>query len=234
MIYLKIAITSVVSAAVLFLITKLIGYRQISEMSAYDYINSITIGSIAAEMAVSSGKEFLIPLEAMIIFGLIAFLLSLLTDKSIHIRRFVEGNPIVLMEKGKIYNESLKKSHIDINEFLVGCRNSGYFDISKLDTVILETNGKMSFIPKEVYRPLTPIDENLNPTQEKLSLTVICDGKIIEENLKILGYDESFLLKQIASRGFKDTDNVFLASLDETGNFSVFSKVPEKSEKRFL
>ena len=234
MIYLKVIITSVVSAAVLFLLTKLIGYRQISEMSAYDYINSITIGSIAAELAVSSGKEFIIPLEAMIIFGLIAYLLSVLTDKSIHVRRFVEGNPIVLMEKGKIYNESLKKARIDINEFLVGCRNSGYFDISKLDTVILETNGKMSFIPKEVYRPLTPIDENLTPTQEKLSLTVISDGKIIEENLKILGYDEKYLYEQIAKQGIKDKDNVFFASLDETGNFSVFSKMPEKSEKRFL
>lgn len=234
MIYLKILITSVTSAAVLFLLTKLIGYRQISEMSAFDYVNSITIGSIAAQMAFSSGEEFYTSFEAMIVFGIIALVLSILNDKSVRIRRFIEGDAIILMEKGKIYDKALKKAHIDINEFLVGCRNSGYFDISKIDCVILETNGKMSFLPKEEYRPYTPNDEGLTPTQEKLPLIVISDGKIIEENITLLGYDKNFLFKKLEEKNIKDIENVFYASLDEDGNFYSYNKLSDVSKKHFL
>lgn len=222
MIYLKIILTSIISASVLFILTKIIGYRQISEMSAFDYINSITIGSIAAETAFARGEDFFCTLEAMIIFGLIAFILSIITDKSVKIRRIIEGCPIILMDKGKIYNKALKKAHVDINEFLIACRNSGYFDLTKLDTVILETNGKMSFIPKEEYRPLTPFDQGLSPSQEKLSFTVINDGNIMEDNLKNLGFDINFLIKKLAERKIENINEIFFASLDEDGNLTVF------------
>lgn len=223
MVYLKIALSSLISAAVLFFLTKLIGYRQISEMSAFDYVNSITIGSIAAEMSFATGKEFFFTLDAMLVFGLITFFLSILTDKSIIIRRLVEGTPIILFENGKLYSSSLKKAHIDINEFLVGCRNSGYFDLSKLYCVILETNGKMSFIPKEEFRPSVPLDFYISPTQEKLPYTVIDDGKIIKDNLKKLGFDEKYLFKKAAENNIDNIKNVFFASLDCDGNFIFFN-----------
>lgn len=224
MIFLKVALSSLISAFVLFILTKLIGYRQINEMSSFDYVNSITIGSIAAEMSLAAGQDFFVSLESMIIFGFIAFFLSILTNKSIIIRKAVEGTPIILMENGKIYSKALKKAHIDINEFTVSCRNSGYFDLSKLYCVILETNGKMSFIPKEIYRPLICDDMSLSPEQEKLSFTVIDDGKIIEESIKKIGFDVKYIFKKLAENKIESTDNIFYASLDSDGNFVFFEK----------
>ena len=110
-------VLSVVSLVVLFLLTKLMGYRQMSQMSLFDYINGITIGSIAAELATNL-EDYHRPLTAMIIYGLVTVLLSLLTEKSICVRRFVNGKPLVLLHHGTLYEKNLKKAKIDLNEFL--------------------------------------------------------------------------------------------------------------------
>ena len=182
MFILRVFLTSILSVIVLFLLTKLIGFRQVSEMSMLDYVNSITIGSIAADLAISEEKNTVISLVAMAVFGFSTFFLSLITNKSIKIRKLVESSPIVIMEGGKLYFESLKKAHMDLSEFLENCRISGYFDISSLHTVILEANGKMSFIPKTSEKPITigdymTIDNNGFVNQTTLSPPVILDGQ---------------------------------------------------------
>ena len=155
-------VLSVGSLIVLFLLTKLMGYRQMSQLSLFDYINGITIGSIAAEMATNL-EDYHRPLTAMIIYGLATVLLSLLTGKSIKARRFVNGKPLILLHHGTLYEENLRKAKIDLNEFLEQCRVSGYFDISQLQAVILEGNGRLSFLPKTEERPVTPAELRLTP-----------------------------------------------------------------------
>ena len=107
--YLQIVLSSIFAVIVLFLLSKLIGARQISQMSMFDYINGITIGSIAAEAAISKGQDVLEPMAAMIIFGLATLLLSVAADKSIVLRRFITGRPVFLMKRGKLFKESMKK-----------------------------------------------------------------------------------------------------------------------------
>ena len=145
--YVQVILTALLSVVVLFLITRLIGYRQLSELSLFDYINGITIGSIAAELATSEKDKIGEILVAMVIYGAFAIILALITDKSITMRRIIVGNPIVLMKNGRLYYEGFKKSRIDVNEFLMKCRNNGYFDITQIDTAIMEPNGRVSFLP---------------------------------------------------------------------------------------
>ena len=145
--YLRIVLTTLLSVLTLFVITRIIGYRQLSELSLFDYINGITIGSIAAELAIAPKEDIWKILLAVIIFGLTTLLISFLTDKSYAVRKIVTGKPIFLIDKGKFCYKNFKKSHIDMNEFLMKCRNSGYFDLSQINTAILEPNGKVSFIP---------------------------------------------------------------------------------------
>ena len=116
------------SIVAIFILTKLMGYRQMSQMSMFDYINGITIGSIAAEMATSLEENFVQPLVAMIVYAMSALMLSWIGSKSIRARRVIEGKPLVLMDHGKLYRENLKKAKIDVTEFLVQCRVNGYFD----------------------------------------------------------------------------------------------------------
>lgn len=225
---LHIILLSLGSIVTLFILTKIMGYREMSQLSMFDYINSITIGSIAAEMATSLDKNFLEPLTAMIIYALITILLSYICDKSIVARRFINGRSIILYNNGILYNKNLSKSKIDIDEFLVQCRVAGYFDISQLKSAILEPNGKISFLPLAANRPATPTDLNLTPTQETLVANVIIDGNIMHRNLKHTGNDEKWLNTQLQAHGISKVSDVFLATCDVDNNFHAYAKVPKK------
>ena len=227
----RILLLSLGSIVIMFLLTKLMGHRQISELSMFDYITSITIGSIAAEMAVSLEDSALPAITAMITYGIVATFLSWIATKSIWARRHFTGKPIILLNNGTIYEDNLRKCKIDINKFLTQCRNSGYFDVSKLQTALLEENGKISFLPIVTERPVTPGDLSLTPEQEQLVANVIIDGHIMEHNLTATGRDEIWLTRQLSALGKGPLSNVLLATCDVNGKLSVFTKSDGRDHK---
>lgn len=221
------------SVIVLFLLTKLLGYREISELSMFDYINGITIGSIAAEMATDL-EEFEKPLIAMVVYTIAIFSISELTQKSIKLRRFFAGTPLVLMDNGTVYYKNLRKAKMDLGELMVQCRNNGYFDISQIQTIILECNGKVSILPVATQRPVTPNDLNLNPQAEGIVANVVIDGKIMYKNLKHTGNDEKWLNNQLNSHGVKNVTDVLLATCDIHNKVTVYAKLPKADSKDVL
>ncbi len=224
-----IAIVSIGSIITLFILTKILGDREMSELSMFDYINSITIGSIAAEMATSLEGDFLKPLVAMLVYTAVSFTISYLTCKSIKVRRFFEGHTLLLYQNGQIYEKNLLKAKIDINEFLSMCRVSGYFNLEEIHSAYLESNGKLSILPISVNRPVTPADLNINVTQEFPLANVILDGHILNDNLKSTGKDEKWIAKQLTAQGVKDIKEVMLATCDNTGNpLNVYVKLHQK------
>ena len=231
---LYIVVLSLGSIIAIFLLTKLMGYRQMSQMSMFDYVNGITMGSIAAEMATSLDTGFEKPLVAMIVYALVSLLLSTVSSKSIKARRMLEGAPLVLLDNGEIYRHNLRKAKIDVSELLVQCRINGYFDISKLQTAILEGNGKISFLQKATDRPLTPADVQLSPQQDYMVANVILDGKVMDENLRHTGKDEKWLLDQIKGQGAKRVEDVLLASCDSNNKLQVYLKDNQKEAKDVL
>lgn len=222
---LHVFLASIGSIIALFILTKIMGNREMSQLSMFDYINGITIGSIAAEMATSLESDFMKPLLAMAIYALFSVLISYVTNKSIKLRRILTGKTLVLLENGKIFDRNLKKAHLDINEFLTQCRTGGFFNIADIQTAILETNGKISFLPMETRRPVNPSDLNLNPTKEKPLFNLIIDGKVLEDNLKAVGKNDKWLEKQIHLQGIQNISDVFLATFDSENNLSVYMKV---------
>lgn len=227
---LKVLLMSLGSIIVLFVLTKIMGNRQMSELSMFDYINGITIGSIAAEMATSLDGEFLKPLIAMIVYAGVAIFISYLTCKSIKLRKILTGNPLVLYENQKIYIKNLKKTRLDIAELLTQCRTSGYFDIANIDTIIMESNGKISIIPSATQRPVTPQDLNIKPPQEKLVTNVIEDGKILPNNLKFIGKDSVWLNKNLAQNGTSNVTDIFLATCDSANKLRVYKQVDKTKD----
>ena len=113
--YAHVILASLFSILALFLITKLLGCRQMNQLSMFDYINGITIGSIAAELAASWGKEFWQWAIALVIYGLATFLLSLATDRSIQARRLITGTPIPLYENGQLLDQNFRRAKLDLN-----------------------------------------------------------------------------------------------------------------------
>lgn len=232
--YVTVFYQSLFSVVILLILTKLMGYRQISQLSMFDYINSITIGSIAAEMAIDLEGNYLKPLLAMVVYASFVIIVAKISQKSIPFRRLVNGKAIMIYQNGSIYNENLKKAKMDVDEFLVECRVNGYFDLSQIESAILEPNGKISFLPVTEDRPATPKDLGITPTQEEIFANVIVDGKVMEYNLKHAGKDRNWLDQQLEGQNIKKLEDVFLAVCDKQGNFHVFQKMDHEVDKDLL
>lgn len=221
--FLYIIILSVVSLAVLFIITKVIGFRQISEMSFFDYVIGITIGSIAAEMSTNIDLEWWKGITAMAVYGIIGVILSLLSQKSLAARKIISGKPIILIEKGKIIKKNMKKARIELDDLLSSARGNGYFNLSDIDYAIMETTGKISFQPVGQKRNLNPKDFNFAPQNEGIYINIIMDGNIIEDNLSVAGITKKELGNMLKARGEKIED-IILGTIDSNKQLSIFKK----------
>lgn len=221
-------LTTLLSIAVMFLLTKLMGSKQVSQMTMFDYVTGITIGSIAAELATEL-EEPAQPLTAMILYGLIAVAISLVTNKSLRARAVITGKPLILLEDGVIYRENLKRAHLDLSEFLTYCRIGGWFDLNQLQTAVLEHNGTVSFLPKETDRPATPADLDLSPKQSLVQTPFVMDGKVLEENLRKAGKEASWVRRTLERQGYADEAEVLLALWDGGEQLTVFPMKPGKS-----
>ncbi len=215
---------SIISLFVLFVITEFMGKKQISQLNLFDYIIGISIGSIAASLSVDDSIHYVDGALAIIVYGTFAVLVSFLTAKSIVLRRFFIGTPLVLMNNGKIIYENLKKGKLDVNDFLQIARENGYYDISEINCSILEPSGKLSFLPKSKYMPATPNDHKMKPSENGLVSNLVIDGNIMLNNLKNIGKDEKWLLTRLEKMGYKDIETILLVVCDKKEQITVYLK----------
>lgn len=230
----KIIFLSLGSILVLFFLTKLMGNREMSQLSMFDYVVGITIGSIAAEMSTSLENNFWEPVFAMLVYGLVATLFSYLSCKSLNFRRFFSGRSKLLLDNGKLYRKNFIKAKLDINEFLMEARINGFFDISDIQTAILEPNGRISFLPIPTKRPTNPEDLNLNPPSNNVVFSLILDGVILKENLQKAGKNIKWLEKELQKQNITSFKNVFLATYDNNQNLSVYIKWQKDNKHDFF
>ena len=219
---LKLILTALFSAAALFLIAKLMGHKQIGQLDFFDHITGITIGSIAAELATELEEPWK-PLLAMVIYGGISVLLSVITSKLPRTRKFINGTPTIILNDKKLYRENMNKAKLDLSEFMVLCRQQGYFDLNDIQTAVFEYNGKLSILPVSPKRPLTPSDMDLSPAPAHICTEIIMDGRILEENLKRKGLDRTWLDKELKSQGYHNAREVFLGVCDDNNILTLFA-----------
>ena len=217
----KVVLTSVLSVASLFLIAKVMGHKQISQLDFFDYITGITIGSVAAELATELEKPWK-PLIAMAVYGIIAVLLSILTEKSPRTRKFINGTPTIIMNDGKIYRSNMKKAKLELSEFMMMCRQEGYFDLGEIQAAIFEYNGRLTILPTSRKRPIHPEDLGLEPQPAAVFTELIMDGRILSENLKRRGLDEKWLQKQLDAQEIRRAKDVFLAICDDQNQLTIY------------
>ena len=218
----KVLLTSFLSVGALFAIAKIMGHKQMSQLDFFDYISGITIGSIAAELATELEGP-LKPLIAIVVYGIVAVLLSKITSLFPKTRKFINGTPTILMNGGKLYRENMKKAKLDLSEFMVMCRQQGYFNLGNIQTAVFEFNGKLSILPISKKRPANPEDLNLSPAPEYIQTEVVIDGRVLDENLKRMGLDDKWLQKQLTAQGYKNPQEVFLALCDGNKQLTVFA-----------
>lgn len=219
---LQIVGTAAFSAAALFIIAKVMGHKEIAQLDFFDYLSGITIGSIAAELATELEKPWK-PLCAMVVYGVIALVLDALANRFAKTRKYVNGTPTILFDKGKLYRENLKKAKLNLSDFLMLCRQQGYFNLVDIQTAVFESNGKLSVLPCSGSRPATPTDMALSPPQEEFSVEVIMDGRILGENLHRMGLDVKWLQKQLTAQGYQSAKDVFLGLCDSSHQLSLYA-----------
>ena len=223
MAFLKICLAALVSYLALFVSAKLVGRKQISQLDFMDYITGITIGSIAAELATDLENMWK-PLLALILSALLTGLMSQINLRVGRSRKFLNGSPTIVMDNGKLYRGNMKKAKLELSEFMVMCRQQGYFDLADIQTAVFEYNGKLSILPAAQHRPVTPEDMKLAPEQERIFTEAIMDGRILEENLKRMGRDAAWLDKQLRAQGIGGAGEVFLGLCDAELNLSCYLK----------
>lgn len=218
----KVILTSLLSILALFVTTKLMGHKQLAQLDFFDYIVGITVGSVAAELATELEEPWK-PLIALIVYCAISVILDQITHKFPKSRKYINGSPSIILNDGKIFRRNMKKAKLDLSEFMVMCREQGYFDINDIKTAIFEHNGKLTVLPKSISRPITPDDINLVPKQQHINTEIIMDGRILEENLKRRGLDRKWLQSQLKRQGYSDANQVFLGICNEQNKLTLFS-----------
>ncbi len=226
----KVVLTSLLSIVSIFVLTKLIGQRQVSQMTIFDYINGITVGSVAAELATEI-EDPIKPLISMLIFGVFGVAVNLMISKCPRVRRFINGDPIIIFEDGHFYRDNMRRAKLDIGDFLSQCRIAGIFDLSQLTSAVLEQNGAISFLISSKNRPATPSDLSVSVKKEELFRDLISDGQILRENLSRAGVDEAWVKKQLHLLGIRRVSDVFLARTTTSGEFQAFTQKDSKKRK---
>lgn len=224
---------TVLVLVILFILTRIMGKKQVSQMNIYDYIIGITMGSIAADISLDIEKSIVAGILSLLIYGLSGALVTYLTLKNIRIRRFINGVPCVLMDNGKIIEANLRKEGIDINDLEEEARQNGYFDLSKVNYAVLEISGKISFLPKAREDMVTKSDMKIKVHDETLSANVIIDGILLEDNLKAMDKDIDWLNKELKNRGYDNYKRILLMTLDGTDKINIFEKNMEMKSKVF-
>ena len=203
------------------------GKKQISQLNMFDYIIGISIGSIAASLSVDNSINYADGIIAIIVYGVMATAISFLTTKFIKFRRFFTGTPSILMKNGKFIYSNLKKSRLDINDFLQVARENGYYDVSQVNYAILEPSAKVSFLLKAKYNPVTVNDSKLKVSDNGALGNLVIDGKYMKNNIKNIGKTVEWLNKRLSNMGYDDVSNILLVTCDNKEKLSIFLKEEE-------
>ena len=230
---LNVTLRALISLITLFLVTKMIGKKQVSQLSLFDYVIGISIGNFAAEMTINLESEEIYGIIAVLIFGLVAYIVSILTIKSITLRRFFMGTPTILIQKGKILQKNFIKVRYDINDILEQCRIKGYYDISNIEYAIVEANGELSILPKADYRPSTNIDNKNKVQNDGLCANIIIDGKLLHKNINNVNITEEKILKGLKNKNI-DINNMLLATYDINNKIRFYEKNKNEKEIKVL
>lgn len=210
----KVLLFSLIAYVYLFAVAKLLGKKQISQLSFIDYVVGITLGSIGAEMTTDLEQPFYHYLIAMTAFVAFDFIVTILGRKGSFMKKVLSGKPLILISNGKLQPKQVAKSKLTVDEIAGLARDKGFFDINEIAYAILETSGKLSVLPKSEYTPATTADVGVTKPPSTLASYVIIDGKLRDAALERAGITKQKAMSLLESEGFT-VDKVLVATYDK-------------------
>ncbi|WP_010273246.1 DUF421 domain-containing protein [Paenibacillus senegalensis] len=218
--WLEITYRTLVAVLVLFLMTKLLGKRQVTQLSVFEYITGITIGSLAAYISLDLEAKWYLGIVSLTVWVVVSLLIELLQLKSKVARNIIDGQARVMIRDGKILEDNLKKERINSEELLDQLRQKNVFRAADVEFAIMEPNGKLSVMLKKENQPITPKLLGIKVAPEREPQTVIMDGTRLDKPLADLGYSRQWLDTELEKIGVT-LENVFLGQIDAFGQLYV-------------
>lgn len=214
-------IRSTIAFFTLVLFIRLIGKQQVAQLTFFDYVVGITIGSIASTISVQVNENTTASLAGMATWTVLAILLGFLNMHNIWIRKVTSGEATVVIENGKLLEKNLEKIQIPIDELISELRAKGVFNITDVEFALFEPSGKLSIEKKSQNQPLTPKDLFLQTEYDGLPTNLIMDGILLTDALKSLNLSRAWLQYQLKKKNLSDIKSISLAQLDTKGNLYV-------------
>lgn len=225
--YLFGVLKALIAFVVILIMARWLNKEQLSQLTFYDWIVGITIGSIAANLATDPEGRTLEHVVVLVVFSATAYLTGMITEKSRPLRKLIEGEPTVVIHNGRILEHNIAKLHYNVDNLLSQLRQKNVFNIEDVEFALLEGNGGLSVLLKSQKRPLTPSDLGVPTRYEGLSSEIIVDGRVIYQNLKQNQLDEQWLITELRKRGYNSPRDIVLATLSSDGQLYIDDKKDE-------
>jgi uncharacterized membrane protein YcaP (DUF421 family) len=211
----------------LIVLTRIMGRKEISQMTFFNFVSAISIGTLGASLAIDSSISIRNGLIALIAWSAFTIITGFLDIKSPKFRLAVEGQPVIVIKNGKIMDKALRKVRLDLDALNTLLRKKNVFSVSDVNYAIFEIDGTLSVMIKEPKQPLTKSDMNIqqkNDSAFPMSTSVISDGKMNEENLEKLNLDKLWLEKELKISGINSITDVFYAEVKSDGTLYIDTK----------
>lgn len=236
--WLEVVVRTLASAVALFVFARLLGKRQISQLSFFEYVTGITIGSITAYLSVDVDNHWSLGLISMGVWFFVSLGIEYLQIKSVKARNWIDSKSTVLIKGGKILEENLKKEKLTNDELLEQLRKKSIFQAAQVEFAVIEPDGQINALLKKEYQPITPSSLGVKVAPEQEPQTVIIDGNIMDEPLATSGYSRQWLHTELEKLGVS-SDNVNIAQVDSFGQLYVdlyddMIQVPKPQERASL
>ena len=224
----EMTLRSVVTFATLLLLTRIMGKKQLSQLSYFHYITGITIGSIAGEISAQSETHFINGFIALVWWFIFTMIMSYILLKSKKARKILDDEPTIVIREGKILERSLKSLRLHIDDVMMLLREQSIFSLKDVDWAIMENNGQLSVLKKTDQLESTRQDVKAPLTEPKYFPTdIISDGSIIHENLVELDLTEEWVMKKLRKKNIDDVKDVFYAQIQSDGSLFIDEREEE-------
>lgn len=219
---LNISMRSTLIVVVLLILTRLLGKKQMSQLTYFNYITGVTMGSVAGDFISEVNMPVVDALASLIAICILTELNSFIALKSTSYRKVMDGDDIILIKKGKIIKPALKSCRMSVNILLMLLRQSNTFSVEEVEYAILETNGSLSVMKRQQAQPIIKSDLDIKSEKIKnLPREVISDGKIMKVNLKELNKDEEWLKNELRKNNIESVKDVFYAEVRSDGTLYI-------------
>jgi uncharacterized membrane protein YcaP (DUF421 family) len=232
--WVEVSIRTLSAVTILFFITKVLGKRQISELSLFEYITGITIGNLVGYISLNTDTTWYLGLVALFVWIMVSTGAEYLTMKSKKIRDIVDGKATVLIENGILQKDNLKKERLTIDEFLEQLRKKDVFRVADIEFAVMEQSGDISIMLKKEYQPLNANMLGYQVASEQVPKTIIIDGHILPDMLEASGNDEEWVHKELQKLNL-DINDVSVGQVDSKGEISVhtgFESLPKPEAQK--